>query len=87
MGQAFDPFPGEVGGRVVGAELAAAMGAWSVVVGHVPGRDRPQMPLAEDEHRVGDLGPGGEREPFRVSVGPHRQRHPVWRIGIGAWCW
>ena len=26
------------------------------------------MPLAEDEHPVGDLGPGGEHEPFRISV-------------------
>jgi hypothetical protein len=26
------------------------------------------MPLAEDEHPVGDLGPGGEHEAFRVSV-------------------
>ena len=40
----------------------------SVVVGLVLGQDRPQMPLAEDEHPVGDLGPGGEHEPFRVSV-------------------
>ena len=26
------------------------------------------MPLAEDQHPVGDLRPGGEHEPFRVSV-------------------
>jgi hypothetical protein len=26
------------------------------------------MSLAEDQHRVGDLRPGGEHEPFRVSV-------------------
>jgi hypothetical protein len=26
------------------------------------------MPFAEDQHPVGDLGPGGEYEPFRVSV-------------------
>ena len=32
------------------------------------GQDRLQMPLTEDEHPVGDLGPGGEHEPFRVSV-------------------
>ena len=25
-------------------------------------------PLAEGEHPVGDLGPGGEYEPFRISV-------------------
>ena len=26
------------------------------------------MPRAEDQHAVGDLGPGGEHEPFRISV-------------------
>ena len=28
----------------------------------------PQMPLAEDQHPVGDLRPGGEHEPFRITV-------------------
>ncbi len=41
------------------AELAAAMGSSSVVVGLVLGQDRPQMSLAEDQHPVGDLHPGG----------------------------
>jgi len=31
-------------------------------------QDQLQMPLAEDQHPVGDLGPGGEHEPFRISV-------------------
>ena len=26
------------------------------------------MLLAEDQHSIGDLGPGGEHEPFRASV-------------------
>jgi hypothetical protein len=26
------------------------------------------MPLAEDQHPVGDLSPGGEHEPFRTGV-------------------
>jgi len=42
---------GEVGDWVVGpgrAELAAAMGASSVVMGLVFGKDQPQMPLAKD---------------------------------------
>ena len=39
-----------------------------VVMGLILGQDRPQVPLAEDEHPVGDLGPGGEHEPFRISV-------------------
>jgi hypothetical protein len=39
------------------------------------------MPFAENEHSVGDLGPGGEHEPFRVGIGRHRQLHPVQMIG------
>ena len=37
------------------------------------------MPLAQDEHPVGDLDPGGEHEPFRVGV---RARTP--RRDLGA---
>jgi len=40
----------------------------SVVVRLVLGEDCSQMPRAEDQHAVGDLGPGGEHEPFRISV-------------------
>ncbi len=83
-GPALDSLRGEVRDRAVGpgrAEMAAAMGAPPVVMDLVLGQDRPQMPFAEDEHLVGDLGPGGEHEPFRVSVGPHRQLHPVQMIG------
>jgi hypothetical protein len=50
------------------AELAAAVGSSSVVVGLVPGEDRLQMSFAEDQHPVGDLGPGGEHEPFCAGV-------------------
>ena len=35
------------------------------------------MPLAEDEHPVGDLGPGGEHEPLRKSV---RARASGWDL-------
>jgi hypothetical protein len=42
-------------------------------MGLVLGQDRPQMPLAEDQHPVGDLGPGGEHEPFRIGI---RSRAP-----------
>jgi hypothetical protein len=45
------------------------------------GQDRPQMPLAEDEHPVGDLGPGGEHEPFCVSVGRRRRLRRMKMIG------
>ena len=64
-------------------ELAAAMGAASVVVALVLGQDRPQMPLADDQHPVSDLCPGGEHESFRIGVGSHRRLHPVQMIGTG----
>ena len=65
-GPALDPLLGEVGDRVVGPgrpALPAAMGAPPVVMSRVVGQDQPQMPFAEDQHPVGDLGPGGEHEP------------------------
>src|ERR1019366_8463149 len=52
------------------AKFTAAVGASSVVVGLVPGQDRPQMSFAEDQHPVGHLGPGGEHEPFGIGVRP-----------------
>jgi hypothetical protein len=62
------------------AELPTAMGASSVVVSLILCQDRPQMPRAEDEHPVGDLGPGGEHEPFRIRVrarAPGRDFHDL----------
>jgi len=50
------------------AQLAAAVGSSSVVVPGVLGQDAAQVALAEDQHPVGDLGPGGEHEPFRISI-------------------
>jgi len=60
------------------AELAAAMGPPPVVVGRVLVQGGPQMPPAEDQHPVGDLGPGGEHEPFGITVcsrAPRRDLH------------
>ena len=54
------------------------MGASPVVMGLVPGEDGAQMPFAGDQHPVGDLGPGGEHEPFRIAVrsrAPRRDFH------------
>ena len=33
-----------------------------------------QMPLAQDQHAVGELGSGGEHEPFGVAVRPWATR-------------
>ena len=63
---ALDPPLGEVSGGAVGlrrAESAAAVWPSSVVVPGVPGENRPQVPFAEDQHPVGEFGPGGEDEP------------------------
>lgn len=38
------------------------------VLADVLGEGPPQMPLTGDHQQVGDLDPGGEHEPFRVSV-------------------
>jgi hypothetical protein len=56
-------------------------GSSSVVVGLVLGQDGPRVPFAQDQHPVGDLSSGGEHEPLRKSVGPHRQQHLIQMIG------
>jgi hypothetical protein len=87
-GLTMDPLLGEVRDGVVGpgrTELPAAMGAPPVVVGLVLSQDSSQVPFAEDEDPVGDLGPGGEHEPFRITVrlrAPGRDLHDL-DTGIG----
>ena len=66
------------------AELAAAMRAPSVVMGLILSQDRPQVPFAEDQHPVGDLGPGGEHESFRISVRPRTPQRDLHRFDPGA---
>jgi hypothetical protein len=58
-------------------ELLAAVGPSSVVMGLVLGKDAAQVAFAEDEHPVGDLGPGGEHEPLGKSIGIRRQLHTI----------
>ena len=60
------------------------MGPPSVVVGHILGQDRLQMSLAEDQHPVGDLRPGGEHEPFRVSVRTRASGRDLHGLDTGA---
>jgi hypothetical protein len=54
-------------------------------MGLVLGQDRPPVPLAEDQHPVGDLRPGREHEPLRIGIrarGPGRDLHGL-DAGIG----
>jgi hypothetical protein len=86
-GPALDPLVGEVGGGVVGpgrAELTAAMGSSSVVMIRVLGQHHPQVPFAEDQHPVGDLGPGGEHEPFGIGVRPRAPGRDLHRLDARA---
>jgi len=53
------------------------MGPVSVVVAGVLVQEVAQVSLAKDQHPVGELGPGGEHEPFGVAVGPSRRLHPM----------
>jgi hypothetical protein len=57
-------------------------------VGLVLGQDEPQMPFAEDQHPVGDLGPGGEHEPFRKSIRSRAARRDLHGLdtGVGQDC-
>jgi hypothetical protein len=41
------------------------------------------MPLAEDQHSVGDLGPGSEHEPFRISVRSRAARRDLHDLNAG----
>jgi hypothetical protein len=66
------------------AELAAAVGSSSVVVGLVLGKDAAQVVFAEDEHPVGDLGPGGEHEPFGIGVRARTPGRNLYGFDAGA---
>lgn len=43
-------------------------GSSSVLVGGIPGEDRPQVAFTEYQHRGGGLVPGGEHETFRMGI-------------------
>jgi hypothetical protein len=51
--------------------------------GHT-GHHDAQVPFAEDQHPVGDLGPGGEHEPFRIGVRARTPRRDLDRFDAGA---
>src|SRR5258707_926128 len=66
------------------AGLAAAVGSPSVVVGLELGQDAVQVAFAEDEHPVGDLGPGGEYEPFGIGVRARTPGRDLYGFDAGA---
>jgi hypothetical protein len=39
------------------------------------------VPLAEDQHAIGEFGSEGSDEPFGETVGPRRQLHLIPTIG------
>jgi hypothetical protein len=43
-----------------------------------------QVPLAEDQHTIGEFGSQGADESFGEAVGPRRQLHLIPTIGIAA---
>ena len=43
-------------------------------MGGVPGKHVPQVPLSEDQHLVGDLGPDGQHDAFGEAVRPRTPR-------------
>jgi hypothetical protein len=50
------------------AKLQRSMWPPAVVVGAVPGKDAPQVALAEDQDAVCELGSGGQDESFGDAV-------------------
>jgi len=54
-----------------------------VVMGIVLGQDHPQVPLAEDQHPVGDLRPGGEHVPLCIGVRTSTSRRDLGNVNAG----
>jgi hypothetical protein len=44
-----------------------------VVVGGSPGKHPAQVPLTEDQHPIGDLGPDGQHEALGETVRPRHR--------------
>src|SRR5919107_4435906 len=56
----------------------------AVVVGAVPGEDSLQVPLAEDQDAVGEVGSGGPDEAFGEAVRPQPARRDLHRVDASA---
>ncbi len=67
-----------------GCSCRPRWGSSPVVVPGVLGLDGAQVPLAEDQHPVGDLGPDGEQEPLRKGIRPGTSGRDLDRRHTGA---
>src|SRR5215203_3299328 len=56
----------------------------AVVVGAVPGKDGPQVALAEDQDAVSEFGSGGQDESFGEAVCSWRSRWDLHCVDPGA---
>ena len=63
-------------------KVAGTVGSLPVVVLKVFREYHTQVPLADDQHAVGEFGSEGAHEPFSETVGPRRRLHPIPVIGI-----
>src|SRR5262245_35502299 len=59
------------------AQLQRWMWASPVVVGAVLGEDDPQVPFAEDQDAIGELGSDGQDESFGEVVRPRTSRRDL----------
>jgi hypothetical protein len=59
------------------ATLQRLMWSTAVVVGGVPGKDGPQVPLAEYQDAVGELGSNGQDEAFGEAVRSRTSRRDL----------
>src|ERR687898_2896412 len=56
----------------------------AVVVGTVPGKDGPQVPLNGDQDPVGEFSSGGQHEPFGEAVRSRTSRRDLHSVDAGA---
>jgi hypothetical protein len=82
-----DPLVVEAVDGVIGSrrdKSQRAMWRPTVVVGAVLGEDGPQVPLAEDQDAVGELGSGGQDESFGEAVRSRTARRDLHDVDPGA---
>ena len=65
-------------------ELECSVWPSGVVVGAIAGEDASQVPFAEDQDAVGELGSGGPDESFGKAVRPWTSRRDLHGVDPGA---